>query len=345
MVKTFLITGGSGFFGYNLCEYLVKKCHEVRSIDVEEFDYPIKGKIKAYRGDIRDKVLVNKILKGVDVIVHVAAALPLWPEKEIFSTNVDGTRILLEAAVKNKVKHFIFISSTAVYGIPKRHPLREDAPLSGVGPYGTSKILAEKICEGYRNKLCVTILRPKTFVGRGRLGVFQVLFDWIRNGKNIPLIGSGKNRYQLMDVDDLCDAVYLVSTKPANAANDTFNVGASEFKTMKEDFQALVDYAGFGKKVITLPSQPTIIALRLLWTFRLSPLYSWIFESADKDSFVSIEKIQKKLGWKPKKSNAQALIECYKWYLKHYKEYEGKSGITHRLPWKHGVLRLVSWFF
>lgn len=345
MVKTFLITGGSGFFGYNICEYLLKKGHVVRSIDVEEFDYPIKGKIKTYKGDIRDKALVNKIVKGVDVIVHAAAALPLWPEREIFSANVDGTRILLETAAKNKVKRFIFISSTAVYGIPKRHPIHENDPLDGVGPYGKSKILAEKACEEYSGKMCVTILRPKTFVGRGRLGVFQVLFDWISKGKNIPLIGSGKNRYQLMDVDDLCDAVYLASTKPANAANDTFNVGASEFKTMKEDFQALVDYAGFGKKVIALPAWPAIMALRLLWALRLSPLYGWIFETADKDSFVSIDKIRKKLGWVPKKSNSEALVDCYKWYLEHYKEYYGKSGITHRLPWKHGVLRLVSWFF
>jgi nucleoside-diphosphate-sugar epimerase len=337
---TFLVTGGAGFLGHNLCDYLSRKGCEVRSIDIERHQ-----KTKAYKGDIRDAELVNKLAKGADVVVHAAAALPLWKEKDIFSTNVDGTKRLLEAAARNNVKRFIFVSSTAVYGVPKTHPLYEDSPLSGVGPYGQSKILAEKACEKYRRSMCVTILRPKTFVGRGRLGAFQILFDWLRQGKSIPLIGNGNNRYQLMDVDDLCDAIYLASTKPAQLANDTFNVGSTDFATMKEDFQALVDYAGFGKKVVTLPAWSAILALKVLWALRLSPLYKWVFETADKDSFVAIDKIQKQLGWKPKKSNKQALIDCYKWYLSHYKEYEGTSGITHRTPWKQGILRFVSMFF
>ncbi len=340
----FLVTGGSGFLGHNLCKYLAKKGHDVATIDLEEFNYPEKNKVAAYKGDIRDKELVSKIMKGTDVIVHAAAALPLWPEKDIFSTNVNGTKILLDAAVENKAKRFIFISSTAVYGIPKKHPLYETDTLKGVGPYGKSKIMAEKLCDEYRNRLCVTILRPKTFVGRGRLGVFQILFDWVRRGKNIPIIGNGKNRYQLMDVDDLCDAIYAVSKKPYNAVNDTFNAGAAEYRTMKEDYQSLLDYAGFGKKVVALPELPAVMALRMLWALRLSPLYSWTYETAGKDSFVAIDKIQN-LGWSPKKSNAEALIESYKWYLEHYKEYEGRSGITHTTPWKQGILKLVGRFF
>jgi nucleoside-diphosphate-sugar epimerase len=338
----FLVTGGSGFLGHNICRYLVNKGHKVASLDIEEFDYHVK--VKAYRGDIRDKNLAEDAMKGIDVVVHAAAALPLWPEKEIFSTNVEGTRILLEAALKRKVKKFIFISSTAVYGIPKKHPIYESDPLFGVGPYGESKILAEQICREYREKMCVPILRPKTFVGRGRLGVFQILFEWIRSGKNIPIIGNGKNRYQLMDVDDLCSAIYIMAKKPREKVNDTFNVGAEKFKTMKEDYQDLLDYAGFGKKVIKLPALPAITALKILWVLRISPLYSWTYETANKDSFVSVDKI-KKLGWSAEKSNSQALIESYRWYLQHYKEYEGKSGIKHTDPWKQGILSFVGRFF
>ena len=336
-----LVTGGSGFLGSNLCNFLLDKKQKVFSVDIEK---TYNKKIKFYQGDIRDKNLINKITKGVDVVIHCAAALPLWDEKDIFSVNVSGTKNLLECSLKNKVKRFIYISSTAVYGIPKKHPIYETDKLQGVGPYGESKIISEQICRRYRKKLCVPILRPKTFIGKGRLGVFQILFDWIRNKKNIPIIGNGKNRYQLMDVDDLNEAIYLMITKEKKLVNKTFNVGASEFKTMKEDYQELLDYAGFGKKVITLPELPVIIILKILWTLKLSPLYKWTYETASKDSFVSIEKI-KKLGFKPKKNNSQALIESYKWYLKNYKKYKGKSGIKHTEPWKQGFLKFVSRFF
>ena len=85
------------------------------------------------------------------------------------------------------------VSSTAVYGIPDHHPLLEDDPLHGVGPYGEAKVEAEALCVGYRGKgLCVPILRPKTFVGPERLGIWAILYDWAYSGSGFPLIGSGE---------------------------------------------------------------------------------------------------------------------------------------------------------
>ncbi|MFH0713310.1 MAG: NAD-dependent epimerase/dehydratase family protein [Candidatus Micrarchaeota archaeon] len=167
----------------------------------------------------------------------------------------------------------------------------------------------------------------------------------MRRGKNVPIIGSGKNKYQLLDVEDLCEAIYLCTTMPAQAANDTFNVGAEEYATMKEDFESVLEYAGHGKKIIATPAKPLVWLLRALEFFKLSPLYKWVYETAPMDSFVSIEKAKKKLGWKPKYSNKQALIRTYQWYFDHYKEYENKQGITHRVPWKQGILSFISYFF
>src|SRR3989338_5391186 len=164
-------------------------------------------------------------MKDVDIVVHTAAALPLYKKEDIFSTDIKGTRNVLQAAFDNKVKRVIHISSTAVYGIPNHHPLYETDKLEGVGPYGKAKILAERVCEDYRQKgMCVPILRPKSFIGPERLGVFAIYYDWIKSGKNIPIVGNGKNRYQLLDVDDLCDAIYLCSTKPKSIVNDAFNI-------------------------------------------------------------------------------------------------------------------------
>ena len=343
----FLVTGGAGFLGINLIRFLYKKGHEVVSLDIAEFDYPdIKDKIRVIKGDIRDKKTVNNAMKDADVTVHTAAALPLYNTNDIFSTDIEGTRNLLEAAKENKIKRFIHISSTAVYGIPDHHPLYEDDKLDGVGPYGKAKIFAEQACLEFREEgMCVPIIRPKSFVGPERLGVFDLLFDWTKDGKGFPMIGNGNNRYQLMDVEDLCEAIYLCATLEEKNVNDTFNIGAKEYTTMKEDYQAVLDYAGFGKKIVPLPEIPIVIMLKILETFKLSPLYKWVYETASKDSFVSIEKAEKKLGFNPKYSNKDALIRNYKWYIEHVEEFRDKSGVSHRVPWKQGMLRLAKKFF
>ncbi len=346
-VRTFLVTGASGFLGYHVCKYLVEKNQRVVGVDIADFNYPkLRDKIKFYKGDIRDRRLMERIMRGVDVVIHSAAALPLWKRDQIFSVNVYGTKLILELALKLGVERVVYISSTAVYGIPRKHPVTEESKLVGVGPYGESKIKAEHICLEYRKKgLCVPILRPKTFVGEERLGVFSIYFEWVREGHNIPIIGNGKNKYQLLDVSDLVEAIWLVSTKPKKLSNDTFNVGASEFTTMKEDFGAVLKYAGFGKHIVTTPAWLVIPILRLLNMLKLSPLYPWVYETAAIDHYVDVSKIQKKLGWKPKKSTAQALIDSYKWYEQHWKEYKNKIGVTHRTAWKEGILSFVKLFF
>lgn len=344
--KTFLVTGASGFLGYNLCKFLVNKKQKVIGIDIEDFTYEdLKDKIIFYKADIRDKNFLERIMNNVDIVIHSAAALPLWDKKEIFSVNVYGTKVLLDLAYTFKVERFIFISTTAVYGIPKTHPVTEDSPLVPIGPYAQSKIEAENICLEYRKKgMCVPIIRPKTFVGEARLGVFSIFFDWVRTGHNFPIIGSGKNKYQLLDVNDLVEAIWLCCTKDKKIVNDTFNVGAKEFKTMREDFQSVLDYAGYGKKIIPTPAWLVIPIIKILSSLKLLPLYPWIYETAHVEHYVDISKIEKKLGWKPKKSTSQALIDSYKWYEKHWREYENSVGITHRTKWREGVMKFLKFF-
>ncbi len=342
-----LVTGGAGFLGINLIRYFYCRGHKMASLDIADFDYPdVRDKIEIIKGDIRDKDLVMKTCKDIDIIIHTAAALPLYKPADIFSTDIGGTKNLLEAAEKNNVRRFIHISSTAVYGIPDHHPINESDKLDGVGPYGKSKIKAEEECMKLREKgFCVPIIRPKSFIGPERLGVFDLLYDWAKDGKGFPMIGNGKNRYQLLDVEDLCEAVYLCSTLDKDKVNDTFNIGAKEFTTMREDYQAVLDYAGFGKKIVGLPEKPIILLLKILEAFKLSPLYKWVYETASKDSFVSIEKAETALGFIPKFSNKDALIKNYKWYVEHFDEFKNKSGVSHRVPWKQGVLRLAKMFF
>jgi nucleoside-diphosphate-sugar epimerase len=342
-----LVTGGAGFLGINLIRHLLARGHEVTSLDVAPFDYPDeRPRIREVRGDIRNPSAVRSAVEGCGLVVHCAAALPLYTKSDILTTDIDGTRNVMQAAFDAGCERAVHVSSTAVYGIPDHHPLLEDDRQYGVGPYGEAKVRAEEVCLEFRARgLCVPIIRPKSFVGPERLGVFALFYDWAREGRGFPMIGNGKNRYQLLDVEDLCDAIYLCLTLDKQRVNDVFNIGAKEFTTMGEDYQAVLDEAGFGKRIVPFPAAPMIWTLRVLELLRLSPLYKWVYETASKDSFVSIEKAERELGWEPKYSNKQALVRNYKWYLANLHKIEGASGVSHRVPWKQGILRLAKAFF
>ena len=342
-----LITGGSGFLGINMVRKLLEHGEKnIRIIDIAEFDYPERGQVDAILGDVRDLELMRKCMKDVKWVIHTAAALPLYSEKDIFTTEVDGMRNTLIAAEEAGVERVIDISSTAVYGVPDHHPLYETDKLDGVGPYGKAKILAEEVAVEFRKKgMCVPIIRPKSFIGKERLGVFVLLYDWAYTGHGFPMIGSGNNRYQLLDVEDLCDAIWLTLSLDANVVNDTFNIGAKEFTTMKEDYQAVLDKAGYGKKIRPFPAKLAIFGLRILEKLGLSPLYMWVYETACEDSFVSVEKAEAKLGYAPRFSNKDALIRNYDWYVENLDSFKNKSGISHRVPWKQGILSLIKHFY
>jgi nucleoside-diphosphate-sugar epimerase len=341
-----LVTGGAGFLGINLIRYLLERGHEVVSLDLVPFDYPERDAVTVVTGDIRKEADVERAMAGVDQVVHTAAALPLYPPEEIHTTDVEGTRLVLDVALRRGAKRCVMISSTAVYGIPDHHPLLENDKLEGVGAYGQAKIQAEMVCLEYRAKgMIVPVIRPKSFIGPERLGVFALLYDWALHGHNFPMIGNGKNRYQLLDVEDLCQAIYSCMTLPEAKVNDTFNIGAKEFTTMGEDYQVVLDRAGRGKKIIGLPAEPAIWVLRALEALHLSPLYAWVYETASKDSFVSIEKAERMLGFAPKYSNKDALLRNYLWYVEHEKDFANASGVSHRVPWKQGAVGLLKKLF
>ncbi|GJM45596.1 MAG: epimerase [Gemmatimonadota bacterium] len=342
-----LITGGAGFLGINLVRYLRARGYEVTSLDLAPFDYPdMMDQIRIVDGDIRDRAAVDVAMEGADLVVHTAAALPLYKPEDIYSTDLDGTRRVFESAHAAGVKRAIHISSTAVYGIPDHHPLLETDRLIGVGPYGEAKVRAEEVCAEFRNQgMVVPIIRPKSFIGPERLGVFALLYDWAKDGHGFPMIGNGRNRYQLLDVEDLCSAIHLCATLPAAKVDDVFNIGAKEFLTMREDYQAVLDRAGHGKKIVGTPAKPIIWTLRFLEALKISPLYKWVYETACEDSFVSIEKAERVLGYRPRFSNQDALVRNYEWYLANLHNFENTSGVSHRVPWKQGILGLAKHFF
>ncbi len=339
------ITGGAGFLGLHLARRLLADGHEVRTLDLVPLDdAQLEREVDETRGDVRDQADAARLADGADVLVHAAAALPIQASRDsIRSVNVEGAAVTLAAALEAGVKRAVLISSTAVYGVPKHHPIAEHAPLVGVGHYGESKIEAERVARDLgRRGLEVVILRPKTFIGPERLGVFEILFDWIREGRRIPILGDGSNRYQLLAVEDLVEAT--VAAAQADVAGDTFNVGATEFGTVRSDLEALIAHAGSGSRLRPVPARPAELALRALELARLSPLAEWHYRTAHRDSFVDVSRAERLLGRTPRLSNEQALCETYDWYLAN-RDTLSAAGVTHRVPWDQralGVLKKLS---
>jgi nucleoside-diphosphate-sugar epimerase len=325
------ISGGSGFLGVRLAGRLRERGLSVRTLDLEALDEP---GIEALIGDIRRAQDVEALCKGADVLVHAAASMPIRPA-EIRSVNVEGTATLLAAAAKASVRRVVFLSSAVVYGLARRLPISEDEPPAPFEAYGRSKLEAEALCAEFgRRSLETVVLRPTAFVGPGRLGVFGILFDWIREGRRVYTLGPGTNRYQLLDVDDLVAAVLLAAEHPV--AGRTFNLGASEVGTVAEELAALCAHAGSSSRLTPIPAAPARIALRGLAAARLSPLSEWHYRTADRDFVVDVSSALGELGWVPRFSNVDALTRAYDSFVEHRSE--ARSGRTHRARWNEGVL-------
>lgn len=345
-MKTILITGGTGFLGVHLARYFLKREYRVILYDEAPLTaYDIEKEVEVIKGDIRDYKNIESAIKGVDYVVHAAAALPIHHNKSyIFDVNVNGTKQVLRAALKNKVKKLVFISSTAMYGIPRTLPEKETDKIYPIGHYGESKAEAEKLCASYEKKgLHINILRPKSFLGPERLGVFTIWFEAIFNNRPVFILGNGNNLYQLLEVGDLCSAIE--NALLVRKSGEIFNVGAEKFGTWREDLGSLIKHAKSKSKIISLPIFPTQTALSILEFFNLSPLVAWHYKTFPVDSYVSIEKAKKILTYKATKSNQDILFESYDWYKNHRKEFLGKEGTTHRTVWNFKLVDFAQKFF
>jgi nucleoside-diphosphate-sugar epimerase len=323
-MSVWALTGGSGFLGLHLSRRLLREGHTVRSLDLEPVEL---SAVEEIVGDVRDPLAAGLVCRSADVLVHAAAALPIrGSRRTIRSVNVDGTATILAAAVEAGVRRVVFISSAVVLPQP-------------IEPYGETKAEAESLCRDFAARgLEVAILRPQAFVGPERLGVFGILFRWIAEGRRIYLVGPGSNRYQLLDVDDLVEAIVLASEKPL--ARDPVALGAKEFGTVAEELRALIDHAGSKSILAPLPARPARALLRGLHLAGLSPLGEWHYRTADRDCFVDVGAAERGLGWSPRFSNRDALARAYDWYVAGRIADVG-PGRTHRTTWNEKALALL----
>jgi nucleoside-diphosphate-sugar epimerase len=339
-VTTSLVTGGSGYFGSLLVQRLVAGGDSVRVLDISDATDRPAGVVFVH-GDIRDESVVAEAVAGCDVVYHNVAQVPLAKDPALLRTvNVDGTRILLDAAERAGVGKVVHTSSSAVFGVPDSNPVLPTTVPKPQEAYGQAKLAAEWAClDACREGLDVSIVRPRTILGHGRLGIFGILFDWIADGADAIVLGDGSNRYQFVHADDLAEVCVRAGDVSGPAI---FNAGTDRFGTMRETLQALCDHAGTGAGVRSLPAAPAAVAMRMSAAVRIAPFapYHWIMYS--RSMWFDTDHVADALGWQPTYSNDEMFAHSYDWFVQHRAGLTAGVGSHHRRPARQGALRLLK---
>ncbi len=198
-MKKFLITGGAGFYGSILKKELIKDGNFCVSIDLEKDDYKHENFVPI-QGDIRNEELLDSIFSkyNFDVIFHCAALLAhdTKNKKDLWSSNVDGTRNIVKYAKKYGCKQIQFISSNCLWGKDFKEKVTEEEIPNPIELYGKSKYEGEKIL--IESGINAVIFRSPTIIDEGRLGLLSLLFEFIDENRKIPLVGDGNNIYLYM---------------------------------------------------------------------------------------------------------------------------------------------------
>jgi len=343
MARTVLITGGSGYFGSILAERALAAGDRVRIFDLNPPQPAAEGadRPEYVAGDVRDLAALRDATEGVDVVLNNVAQVPLAKDRDLFwSVNVAGTANVLVAARDRGVAKVVHTSSSAIFGVPESNPVTEDTPGRPLEAYGRAKLESEHLChDAAAGGLDVTIVRPRTILGHGRLGIIAVLFEFVAEGAPVYVLGRGENRYQFVHANDLADAVLRASGRDKPSV---YNIGATRFGTMRETLGALVDHAGTGSRVRSLPAVPARIGMKALATVGLAPFapYHWLLYA--ESLWFDTSKAQDELGWQPQHSNASAVIESYEWFLTHRGALEREGASHHQSPVRLGLLKVLK---
>ncbi len=341
MAKRALVTGGSGFLGTEVTKRLLQKGWEVVVFDLNE---PSQPDVNFIRGDIRDQAQCSLAVQGVEVVFHNVAQVPLAKNKDLFDTvNIDGARAILDASASAHVKSFVMTSSSAVFGLPKNLPANKFSDLIPVEEYGRAKLAGEQqITDFHKSKMDISIIRPRTILSPGRLGLFSILFDWISKGLDVFVFGSGENPYQFIHAKDL--AAGLENAADLKGFN-TLNLGAMSYGSLRDELEDLCSYANTGSRVRSIPAglvrNPLLAASKIglipLATYQLL-LYSqaMYFDSSDD---------WERLSFSPIYSNKDCLRESYDWYKSNLNQVSGPKELSvHQKPATGLSLKLFERF-
>ena len=343
-MKSALVTGGSGFFGSILKRRLLEDGVRVVNVDLQKDDqeHPL---LTSVQGDIRDVELMSRIYGSnrFETVFHCAAILAHAVSDQTFlwTSNVDGTRVVAQCARANGVKNLVFTSSNCLWGRGYDYPIKEDEAPCPVEIYGRSKLDGERILDEYRDDLNIIILRCPTIIDFGRLGLLAILFEFINEGRRVWAVGGGSNRYQFIYAQDLVDACLRAARYEQSAV---FHIGSDKVTTIAEAYQYVISRAGTGAKVVSLPKAPALIGMKLAYHLNISPLGPYHYKMIAENFLFDTASIKSELGWRPTLTNDEMLWRAYQFYYQNRSRIASRTDVSaHRQAADMGVIRLLKW--
>jgi nucleoside-diphosphate-sugar epimerase len=343
-VKRVLLTGGAGFFGEILKTRLLQAGVSCVSVDLQHDDtrHP---QLVAVQADIRDRNTLEPLFAEYrfDGVVHCAAILAhaVKDRRFLWSCNVDATKLLASLAGQYGVPKIVFVSSNCLWADPFHRPVTEDDLPQPREIYGQSKWEGEKILLAHRDKVKPIIVRTPTIIASGRLGLLAILFEFILEGRRVWVVGRGENRYQFIYAHDLADA--CMRAMDGNVEG-IFNVGSDSVDTLRGVYQTVIDRAGTGARVVSLPRWPTLPLMRVAHKLGLSPLGPYQYRMIAESFVFDTTKIKAALGWTPTLTNGEMLFEAFDYYRRHRDEINRRTDASaHKQAASMGVIRLLKW--
>jgi dTDP-glucose 4,6-dehydratase len=316
VTRRHVITGGAGFLGERLAAALAARGERVTVFDQvaprTEIDEVVIGNVAAMDD------LARLRLGPDDVVHHLAArqfhgAVPRRDRDEWFAAvNVEGTRALLAAMRAGGARQLLFVSTDMTYGMPVHTPVPPTHQQVPIGPYGRSKVSAERLIAAAADEfgLRATIFRPRLIAGAGRLGILAKLFRLIALGLPVPMIGSGRNRYQMIAVEDC--VVALIRAADRGLPPGPFNLGSSEPPTVRDLLRSVIDRAGSRSVVLPTPARWVQRTLAMMDRAGVPLLYPEQFAIADADYVLDTAATRIALDWAPSRRDGDILFDAYR---------------------------------
>ena len=343
-----LVTGGSGFFGGVLKRRLLAEGFAVTNIDlVRDGDAGAEG-LTSVQGDIRDAGLLARVFgeHKFEGVFHCAAMLAhdVKDDTLLWTSNVDGTRLVAEAALAAGVTKMVNISSNCLWAEGFGRPVTEADVPAPVELYGRSKLQAEQelaaIVEKHTEFKVVT-LRCPTIIDSGRLGLLAILFEFIEDGKKVWVVGDGSSRYQFIYAQDLVTACLLCLQYEES---NLFHIGSDDVPTMRGMYESVIRAAGSKSRGASLPRTPTVAMMQLAHRLKVSPLGPYHYRMIAESFVFDTQRIRTELGWTPTLTNEEMMLRALSYYSENRKAIHARTDVSaHSKAAPLGIIRLLKW--
>ena len=343
-----LVTGASGFFGGVLKRRLLAEGFAVTNIDlVRDEDAGAEG-LTSVQGDIRDAGLLARVFgeHKFEGVFHCAAMLAhdVKDETLLWTSNVDGTRRVAEAALAAGVTKMVNISSNCLWAEGVGRPVTEADEPAPVELYGRSKLQAERELAAITEKrpdFKVVTLRCPTIIDSGRLGLLAILFEFIEDGKKVWVVGDGSSRYQFIYAQDLATACLLCLKYEES---NLFHIGSDDVPTMRGMYESVIRAAGSKARVASLPRRPTIAMMQLAHKLKVSPLGPYHYRMIAESFVFDTQRIRTELGWTPTLTNEEMMLRAFSYYSENRKAIHARTDVSaHSKAAPMGIIRLLKW--